>query len=140
MAHTETPQEQITASQETVLNALMTGTTATEAARLSGVHRSTVHRWLKDPRFLAEFNGRRAEMQSALAERLAQLQAKALDAVESALEGGDTRIAIAVLRGCGTLNGIPRVVGPDDPQRVSRQMAARERDQSLQDLIMGGHP
>ena len=56
------PQFKLTAAKETA-EALISGSTITEASTASGVDRSTVHRWLREPDFLAFYNSRRREDQ-----------------------------------------------------------------------------
>ena len=69
---------ELSTNQEKALAALLAGHTATEAASIAGVHRSTVHRWLKEPEFLAEHNRQKAEIQAAVTGRLNALQLTAI--------------------------------------------------------------
>ncbi len=62
MERNATPHsEDLTPGQQNALTGLITGETATEAATTARVHRSTIHRWLKDPDFQAEFNRLRTD-------------------------------------------------------------------------------
>ena len=111
-------ESELSTVQEKALAALLAGHTATEAASIAGVHRSTVHRWLKEPEFLAECNRRKAEIRDAVTDRLNALQLTAIEAVESAIGNGDARIALAVLKGTGVLDGNTLSVGPTEPDRI----------------------
>ena len=73
--------------------------------------RTTVHRWLRDPdrpgfRIALE-RGRRELRQTAKA-RLLALAGKAADCLEGALALGDSKAALALLKGLGLLQGRPR--------------------------------
>ena len=128
-------RKRLTTPQEKALAALLAGETATDAARAAGVHRSTIHRWLNDAHFLAEFNGRRTDLQSALDEKLAQLQAKALSVVEDTIDRGDARTAVAVLRGSGLLDGQRRLIGPTDPDRIAKDQAHEASQREILDSL-----
>ena len=78
-------------AKATAVESLLAGSTVTETALVAGVDRSTLYRWLRDPLFLATYNGRRAEMREAAEAKLLKLQTKALEAVERALDEGDSR-------------------------------------------------
>ena len=118
-------------AQLAVIHGLCLGQTTTDVAGEAGVHRSTVHRWKTDPTFIAEMNRVRAEARAALHERLRRLQMKAADAIESALEEGDARIGLAVLRGTGILGNPLPSIGPTDPERVERALESQARSQEM---------
>ena len=68
----------------------------TEAAKLAGVHRCTVHEWLRsDIGFRAQLSSRQRELRSALGVRLMKLCEKATNVVEKALEDGFSLKSIA---------------------------------------------
>lgn len=127
----------MTAQQEAVLTALLTGQTITAAASAVGVARQTVHRWLSaDPAFIAAHNGGRRELANAHAVRLLTLCGQALDVVGSALEAGDVRTALAVLKGAGLFaGGAVRVEGSDDPNEVSDEQHRRMKALEFQNMI-----
>jgi hypothetical protein len=124
---------ELSPAKATVLEALLAGSTVTEAALAAEVDRSTLYRWQRDPSFLATYNGRRAEMREAAEAKLQKLQKKALDAVERALDEGDSRVALTVLRGMGLLDGKRPTYGSDDPARVAKDRRATARKQELAD-------
>lgn len=108
------------------LDAILTGVTVTEAAAAVGVHRGTMHRWLADPSFVASLNRRRAENRAAAEARLTSLLSNAISAVEAALDRGDAKTALALLRGLGLLTGHPSPIGPTDPGRVEQEHRIEE--------------
>jgi len=96
-------------SRELAIESLLSGSTVTAAATAAGVDRTTVHRWLADDKFRAEFEFRRVELQTTVRDRLMGLADKAVDVLETALADGDVKSALALLRGLGMLNDEPTV-------------------------------
>ena len=105
-------------SQETAMQALLSGEQITAAAKTAKVNRSTLHRWLKEPEFLAALNTCRSELREAQHDRLASLASSAIEVIEQALEEGDARTALAVLRGVGLLDGQTPHTGPTNADRI----------------------
>ncbi|MDH3462516.1 MAG: hypothetical protein OEM32_02690 [Acidimicrobiia bacterium] len=85
---------------------------------------------------MAEHNRQKAEIREAVNRRLNSLQVKAIEAVESAIEKGDARIALAVLKGTGSLNGDKLPVGSTDPDRIIKNQLASENEQKLLDSLL----
>jgi len=107
-------------AQQTVLRELLRGATVTAAASTGGVAARTVHRWLKsDAVFIAMYNRARRDMAEAQRSRLMELTALALDTVERALNDGDARTALAILKGAGLLSGTAPQIGDDDPEHIA---------------------
>jgi hypothetical protein len=130
-----------TPQQEQAIEGLLSGQGITRAAREAGVDRTTVWRWLKDdPAFQAAYNRARLELQAAVQARLLGLTEHAVTCLEQAIKLGDARTALALLRGVGLLDGEPARVGPDDPERVRRQLSSREMDEFLGDAVGTGAP
>jgi hypothetical protein len=107
----------------------------TDAADAALVSRATVHRWMHDPVFLAAFNGRRSEAVASVRANLLRLQDKALSAVEDAIDSGDSRVALAVLRGAGLLDGQAQHFGSDDPEQIAKGQRAAAREQEMWDRL-----
>jgi len=129
-----TRSEAPTPQQEHALECLISGQPITRAAQEAGVDRTTVWRWLKDdPAFQAAYNRARLELQAAVQARLLGLTEHAVTCVEQAIKLGDARTALAILRGVGLLDGEPARVGPDDPERVRRQVSNRGMQEFMED-------
>ena len=109
-------------SQLTVLEALLAGSTITDAAATVGVSRTTVHRWLKDDYlFRAEVNAARHALRQTSLARLDALCERSIEVLRGALDqSSDTRIALEVLKGCGILGG-DRTVGTLDAELLEAE-------------------
>jgi len=87
------------------LEALLSGHTMTIAAIEAGVSRRTVYTWLyDDPSFAVEYNQRRLELIESASQRLLDALEDAVGVVVEAIKNGDTKMAIAILKGAGALN------------------------------------
>jgi hypothetical protein len=118
------------------------GLDITAIAREVGRSRSAVSRWLsQDPLVVLELERQVWDMQQAELQRFAGLRWKALQVVETAIENGDVRAALAVLRQA------PRSSGQDHKDgRVVRSTeaidssaagtAARDREAFLDDVAI----
>jgi DNA-binding LacI/PurR family transcriptional regulator len=92
------------------------GATVSAAAEAAGVSRETVHRWLRnDWQFRASLNRARRELQESVNARLLACSHKAADNIAQAIESGDVRLSLVILRGLGALSGNPPTLGTDDP-------------------------
>ena len=124
----------MTPAQETAVAGLLAGKSVTDAAADAAVTRETVHRWLRENfAFQAELNRGRRELRESVQTRLERLAGKAAACVEKAIDGGDTKAALEVLKGLGA--SAPPSIGADDPagagsrsgnstRRTARQLAA----------------
>jgi len=99
----DTENARLTPAQQKVLLALAQGRTVTAAAAAAGLHRTTVYRWLEDEQFSTAVAAARAEYSLTLRDRMKELSALALDAIETVLVsdkspmGTLARTAFAVL-------------------------------------------
>jgi len=92
----------LTIEQLNAVELLVMGKTDKEVAEAVGVNRVTVTKWrLYDPYFQAELNRRRKEIWGVVVDRFRSLLLKALNTVEKAIEEGDARTAIEILRMAG---------------------------------------
>lgn len=90
---------ELTPQQEAAVDLLATGQTVTDTAAAVGVSRQTVSGWLHhDFAFQATLNQRQHELWAGLSARLRAMMPKALATLEAALDGGDMRAALAVLK------------------------------------------
>jgi len=135
----EPPVRELTAQQDTVLAALLTGKSVTAAAGEAGIARQTVHRWLaSDADFIAAYNRGRREIADAHAVRLLAMCGQALDVLDTAMGGGDVKAALAVLKGAGVFAGdAARIEGSGDPDTVRNEQVQRAKIQELNDLLLG---
>lgn len=92
-------QNKLSQKQLNAIDLILTGLNDREVAESLGVGRNTVNKWRNhDADFQAELNERRKELNEATQNRIRSLTQKALDAIEYALEKGDARIALEVLK------------------------------------------
>ena len=85
---------------------LVGGKSVAETARLAGVGRATVFRWLKnDSVFRAALNQWHDQIESGCQSRLLSLTDKAADAIEKALDAGDAQDRDAIAEGNGNDQG-----------------------------------
>lgn len=115
MSHTlqqnATSADGLSPAQEKALMALLAGQTVTAAAKAANVDRTTVYRWLRHPdhrAFRTALEDGRRELRQAMSARLLALLPKAADCLEAALTAGDSKSALALLKGLGFLPGPPR--------------------------------
>jgi hypothetical protein len=120
--------ENLPPEQTAALELLLAGRTVVEAAQATGVNRKTIHRWLKnDPAFQAAYNEWQEQMKETCRSRLLVLTDKATAAVEKALENGDAKSAMQLLKEIGLL--APMAARPTDEQEVRKaaELAAKRR-------------
>jgi len=79
--------EILSLTQTKVVSALAQGRTVSAAARDVGIHRSTIHQWLRDqPEFKAAVNSARREYNALLNDQLRELASSALETLRTLLE------------------------------------------------------
>lgn len=117
----------LTPAQALAVEALVAGKSHGEAAVIAMVSRETVSRWAEQhPAFKAALNAWRLSLAIEQCDHLRRLRGKALGVVEDALDRGDVRTALAILRVLATpAVVVPMTVGPSDPNAVLDMMAAR---------------
>jgi len=123
----------LSTEQATAMASLLAGASVSEAAADSGISRSTLYRWMRsDHLFRARMNRGRRELQDALDARLLAIAERAVEAVSQAIEGGDVRTAVSLLRGLGVLDGQRTRIGPEDADvlREEEELSAREEESS----------
>ena len=135
MAKTDKKRQKETLSIEQLnaIDLLVLGKCDREVAEAVGVARQTVTSWrLYNPYFQGELNRRRKEVWGAAVDKLRSLLLKALDTVEKAIEEGDAKVAIEVLRmagmdmtkGGGTLGTY--LIGADDPEQILEEITEKK--------------
>lgn len=123
MAEAQTTECHLSIRQRNAVDLLATGLCDREVAEQVGCARETVTRWRQNPYFVAALNRQRREMWAAYHERLRAMVATALDAVEGAIKGGDTKAALAILEGAGVLGGNGPPGGQTDAEAVLAEEA-----------------
>lgn len=97
--HFATDETNLSQAHTLALESLMSGATTVDAARAAGVDRSTLYRWRRDhDAFRAAFAGARNDLREELSTRLLVLGTKAVEVASGALDLGDVRVALAILR------------------------------------------
>jgi len=136
------------ADQQAALESLLVGKSITETARSAGISRTTLYDWLKNnPAFRAAYNQWHDQLRESCQSRLLNLTDKATDAVEKALEAGDARTAMQLLKGMGLIG--ERKIGPTDAEEMRTTMElererrrldlkTRKELQALEDQMGGG--
>jgi hypothetical protein len=96
--------ERLGTEQRSALEKLLGGKSVAESAELAGVSRATVYRWLKsDFQFRAAYNQWHDEMEESARSKLLMMSDLAAGAVRTALEKGDARTAMQLLKELGLM-------------------------------------
>jgi hypothetical protein len=133
---TEKQPAELDPKQVKALECLLRGSTATEAAQAANVNRRTLWLWQRSNlEFQAALNRGRREAWEAAELRLQRLAESAIRVVEQALDQGDVRAALAILRGLGLLGGAPIAIGPDEADSIARQARINESERRQAELL-----
>ena len=117
---------ELTLAQRQAVEQLCRGRSIIHAAKVAGVNRRTVHRWLTaDPTFRAAYNLWQRDALELSRARLLALADDAVTAVAISVRKGNSRTALAVLKGLTALR--PPSPGPTDPDRLLAEAKAAER-------------
>jgi DNA-binding phage protein len=114
----------------------MTGTMS-EAAKAAGVSRSSIYRWKNEnAAFRALCNRWEREKIDECSDGVTSLLSKAVAALEKALDNGDARAALVVLKSMGIMK--PREMGATDLEEVEWDMAleVERKMQRMRDMEM----
>ena len=111
--------DKLSVEQLNAIDVLVLGKTDQETAKAVGVARETVNRWRNEnPYFAAELNKHRKQLWRVNEDQLRALTTKAVDAVETVLDGGDSKVAIDVLKAVGIYGAVQAPSGPVDAELV----------------------
>ena len=121
--NTSDPNEELLKPQQlTALEALLAGGTVSEAAEAARVSRETLHRWKRDDwAFQAALNRAQRDLMQAIRGRLLAAAKTAASNVSSAVEDGDLKASLTLLKGLGALSGRIRAIGSDDPEVIEEE-------------------
>ena len=113
------PGTNLSVEQLNAIDILVRGKTDQETALAVGVVRETVTRWRNDnPYFAAELNKQRKLIWGTNQDRLRSLTTKAVDTIETALDAGDSKAAVEVLKAVGLYGQVTPPSGPVDAELV----------------------
>lgn len=118
---------EISDAQREAIDELLAGKSVAESAASVGVSRSTVHRWFKNDHFKAAHNRGKKELEKNAMAKLMKLADGAADCVGQAVEDGDPKTALALLKGLGLLSGAPYKVGSSNPETVAGENQRHEQ-------------
>jgi len=122
--------EKLEEKQQAALDLLRIGISVAETARTTGITQQTIYNWLRhDPVFGAAYNRWHDEMEKGAQSRLLMMTEKAMDALEKALEAGNARAALQLLKGMGMFR--QREVGPTDPEQVRQTMEIERKKKKI---------
>ena len=95
-----------------------------------GVNRTTIWEWrTAHPLFMATLERRRAEVWRQPQERLRSLLSKAVENIGQAVESGDLKASIELLKAVGMYgNGTMNAIFEQDPEKLIRQQAEAQVD------------
>ena len=118
------------------LERLLAGHTIVSAAKAAQVDRKTVTRWRQsNASFQAALNRGERDARDALELRLAKLAEGAAAIIERAIQEGDIRASLAVLRGVGLLPGHYREIGSTDARVLECQIRTAESDRKRESAL-----
>jgi Homeodomain-like domain len=117
----------LTIEQENAIDLLITGRSDRDTAEAVGVNRMTVWQWRREhPVFMAALERRRAEVWRQPQERLRALLSKAVENLAAAVEDGDLKASIEVLKAVGMYgNATMNAIHQQDPEPLIAQEAER---------------
>lgn len=126
--------DRLTVRQHLAISVLVAGGSVTAAADRADVDRSTVHRWLQRPTFVAERNRQRALLIDAIGTALLQLAHRATEVLVEEV-ADDPQVAVSVLRALGVKDLVRAAVtearfAPTTPEGI-------EGDQLMERLRTG---
>ena len=117
---------EISDTQRTAIDHLVSGHCKTEVAALVGCDRVSIWRWFQEPAFLSAYRERQQEIHSGNAERLRGLAAKSIDVLERILETGTpaNRLkAAALILKSVDLASIDQPKEPTDINQIEQQQS-----------------
>jgi len=115
----------LTIEQQNAIEGLILGQSDRDVAAAVGVSRETVWHWRHEhPVFMATLERRRAEVWRVPQEQLRSLLGKAVANVAAAIEGGDLKASIEVLKAVGMYgNATMNAIHEQDPALLIAQAA-----------------
>ena len=122
----------LSSAQEQVVTALAQGRTVSAAAREAGVHRTTIHNWMRgEPAFKAAVRSAQSDYVACLRDELIDLSAAALQALHRLLEDPETP---AFVRLRAALSVLERPHFPQADWRLPARIESPQEQQVRDDL------
>ena len=122
----------LTRKQQVALMRLVEGESVAGSAAAAGVTRVTVHRWLREvPAFTAAYNAWQEEAITRARGQMVALTGAAVGAVRGAVERGDVKAAMAVLKSMGVMREPKR--GPTSEEAAWREQEAERRREAVEE-------
>jgi len=114
---------ELTPQQRRAIPLLIAGQSVSDTASTIGVDRRTLQRWRNNnPHFQAEYNRQRTELYDTAQLRLHGMVHKAIDVLGKALEDGNLKAAIELLR---IISHIAKPSTETDPEQLVRRQAEK---------------
>jgi hypothetical protein len=115
---------------ENAIDCLILGKSDRETAEVVGVNRMTIWAWRHEhPVFMATLERRRAEVWRQPQERLRSLLSKAVENLAVAVEEGDLKASIEVLKAVGMYgDGMMNAIHEQNPEVIIRHQATAQVD------------
>ena len=124
---------EVATKKQQALSLLAAGRPLEKVANSIGVHRATLWRWKKDPKFIAEWNKMLAEMKERQTLALVKFQEEVLNALYSCLNSKNDvvrlRAALSVMERVDDLK-----VGCTDPEVIQQEKEQNKRLQQMWDF------
>ena len=121
----------IDAQKQRAIRLLLEGNCVSKTAETVGVDRSTIHRWLREPRFIAERNRLAKEARDACQERLRYLAGSAVEVVAQAIEEGNLKAAMSLIK----IVGLGNIDKPDETTDEKRIICRLVEQYAMENLL-----
>jgi hypothetical protein len=125
-------------AQTRVIMALVGGATVGAAAATVGTSRTTLYRWLDDPKFVAVLNRAKREQRDEVRGEIRTLAAGAIKTLREALESDQTATSLRVKVALGVLKAIgvdePEAIGSCRAEGVKQEWVYQDQVESLRAL------
>jgi Helix-turn-helix of insertion element transposase len=130
--HKSAQREALSIEQHNAIDLLVYGKPDREVAEAIGVTRETVTRWRNEnPYFIAELNQKREELWRAAHDKLRGLVGKAIETLEKALDTGDMKAAVEILKAVKLYGDVGTPKGETAPELVLLQQAEIWAEQEI---------
>ena len=130
------PTANLTESQNQAIQLLLQGMSISDVATAVGRERTTLYRWLQQPKFLAERNRLAKETFDASRARLHSLANQAINVVERRVKAGDLKASMHVLKMTG-LATAEKLDGETDEGRLISRIANELAESYWETFLMG---